>query len=1214
MENFLTRVNHMPYMIHPLLIRKGFWMKISITFLLLSVLGLQFLLAHDGYGQGLDDEVVTLDVQSKQLGDVLREIEKQTTYRFAYNASQVDQYRVNLDSGSRSLSRTLELILAEIPLEYKVIKNKFIVLSAATRSIRRAAAPPLMKKELPAPVLKIPPLNVSGMVTDEDGEALIGVNVQVKGTSHGTATDFDGQYELNDVDENAVLVFSYVGFHTQEVAIGGRTAIDVVMQSDAQLLEEVVVVGYGSQMRRDLTGSVAVVDVADLKAQPSASPIDGLQGKAPGVQIISDGAPGSTPQIRIRGFSTINNNDPLYVIDGVPFEGKLSWLNSNDIESMQVLKDASAASIYGARANNGVVIITTRTGKVGEPRISFDTYYGTQSPNRNRFPEFLNPQQYGEYVYQHYINAGKTPGLSGTTGSNYGFDPTKPVLPDYLVAGNKTGHNVTAEDADPSKYNYSLEDPGQYYQITKANKEGTNWFEEITQNAPMQNYQLSISGGSDKATYALSGGYFDQGGTYKYTHFKRYTLRSNTQFKVLNDRVTIGENLQYSYTAGNGFGVNVNTAGDYQGEESPIGWAYRIQTIVPVYDIMGNFAGTRGDKLGNADNPLSILYRGKDNINNSNQFFGNTFADVKILDELNFRTNFGLRYETWNGKSIGYPNPERSEGNFDNNTLSEYQGIGREWTWTNTLTYTNNFNDIHGLTLLLGTEAISGMSHSLDGGGRDFFVTGDLDYYYINTAATNNAGSSGGSSSLFSVFGRADYSYMSKYLISATLRRDGSSNFGPENRYGLFPAASVAWRLSGEEFMNNATWMDDMKIRVGYGVTGNQSIPSFQYLRRFASGINTSSYPISGSELSSGLWTSNYDNAAIKWEERKSVNFGIDYALFNYMFDGSIEWFNTQTDGVLYPVPQPSAAVGAGASPFINSGDIKNTGVEFSLNYHHNPSASAGQFQFDVGFSISSYKNTLVSLAPTVEEQPYLTLRGVTTSVMKENAPLGAFYGYQVIGINQSEEDIENSPSYSGARVGGFKFADVSGPEGEPDGIIDGFDRTVIGNPHPDFIYSLSLNAAYKNFDVNMFFNGSQGNDLFDLTRQYTDFYAFPGAVSVRTLDAWSPENPNSMMPSPYNEPPSIEVQSSSYYVQDGSFFRMKNLQLGYTVPFADLGISHISNLRVYVSATNLFTITSYSGMDPEVSQYSSTFTAPGVDMGVYPVPRQFLVGLNVTF
>lgn len=1173
------------------------------------------------------------------LVEAIQTIGKKYHVLFSYDRAWVKDITVLYDPAeSNDLNEELEMVLNQTDLKYRVFDSKYVAVyrDKEVKTIPRKNKIPKVEyepeKEKKAAVKRNPRevstlsneslhelylhklvINVSGTVMDASGAPLIGVNVLVQGTDNGTSTDLDGRFTLEDLDENAILVFSYIGYQTQQVALGGRTNLLVTMVEDLTTLEEVVVVGYGTQLKKDLTGSVAVVDVRDMKAQPAASPIESLQGKATGVHIINDGAPGATPQIRIRGFSTINNNNPLYIIDGVPYEGKLSWLNSSDIESLQVLKDASAASIYGARANNGVVIITTKNGQPGDPKISFNMYYGTQRPNRSRFPEFLNPQQYGEYVYQRYINAGKTPGLTGTTGTNYGSDPLTPVLPDYLVAGTKTGHEVTAADADPSKYNYSLEDPSQFYQITKANKEGTNWFEEITRNAPMQNYQLSISGGTDKSSYALSGGFFDQKGTFKYTKFKRYTLRSNTSFKLFNDRVTIGENFQYSHTSGNGFGVNENTSGSYQGEASPIGWAYRIQTIVPVYDIKGNFGGTRGDKLGNADNPLAILYRGKDNINNSNQLFGNTYADIQILDDLKFRTNFGLRYEEWGGKSIGYPNPERSEASFDNNVLNEYQGDGQEWTWTNTLTYAHNFNDIHRLTVLAGTEAIKGSYHSLNGSGRDFFVTGDLNYYYINTAASNSAGSSGGTSSLFSIFGRVDYSFMSKYLLSATLRRDGSSNFGPENRFGLFPAASAAWRLSEESFTDNAVWMDDMKIRAGYGVTGNQSIPSFQYLRRFASSINSSSYPITGGELASGLWTSNYDNAAIKWEERTSVNVGLDYSLFNYAIDGSIDWFSTETDGVLYPVPQPTAAVGKGSSPFINSGDIKNTGIEFAINYHHNLSANSDAFAFDIGASISSYKNTLVNLAPTVSEQPYLTLRGVTTSIMKAGAPLGAFYGYQVIGINQSESDIESSATYTGARVGGFKYEDVSGPEDVPDGIIDGFDRTVIGNPHPDFIYSLSFNAAYKNFDLTMFFNGTQGNELFDLTRQYTDFYAFPGAVSVRTLDAWSPENPESMIPSAYDEPPTIEFQSSSYYVQDGSFFRMKNLQLGYTLPVEDLFNSPYTSLRVYVSATNLFTITSYSGMDPEVSQYSSTFTAPGVDMGVYPIPRQYLVGVNIS-
>ncbi|RAV28498.1 SusC/RagA family TonB-linked outer membrane protein [Sinomicrobium soli] len=1053
-------------------------------------------------------------------------------------------------------------------------------------------------------------LSITGKVTAEDGMPLAGASIMEKGTSNGVVTDFDGNYEIEVHSDKAVLVVSYVGFKTLEVPVDGKAMVNVTLQEDLAKLEEVVVVGYGTQRKKDLTGAVAVVDVNELKQQPAASPVEGLQGKATGVQIINSGAPGATPQIRIRGFSTINNNDPLYVIDGMPYEGKLSWLSANDIESMQVLKDASAASIYGARANNGVVIVTTRKGVKGKPRITFDTYYGVQTPNRSRFPEFLNPQQYGEYVYRQYINKpGATPGTDATTGANYGSDPTRPTLPEYLLAGTAEGHNITAADADPSRYRYVM-DPEQYYTIVKANQKGTDWFDVITRDAPIRNHQLSILGGGDNATYAFSASAFKQEGTFRHTGFERYTVRSNSQFTFLDDRLTIGENIQYSATKGVGFGVNENTSGSYQAEDSPIGWAYRIQTIIPVYDINGNFAGTKGDKMGNADNPLAVLYRAKDNINKSNQFFGSAYADLELLKGLNFRTTFGIRYENFDGKSIGYPNPERSEGSYTNNTLEEYQGYNKEWTWSNTATYKATFNDIHDLTVLAGTEAVESNYRQLTGTGNDFFISGDLDYYYLGTAANTSANSEGANSSLFSVFGRVDYSFDDRYLFSATVRRDGSSNFGPDNRYGTFPAGSFAWRLSNERFMEPLSWVDDLKFRAGYGVTGNQRIPTFQYLRQYASGINQSFYPIGGgNDLSSGIWTSNYDNPDAKWEELKSVNLGLDFTLLNNSLDGSVEWFDRRTDGVLYPVPQPSAAVGTGASPFINSGKIKNAGVEIELNYHFNPYAAEGDFRFDVGAFFSKYSNDVMELAPTVSEQPYLTLRGVTTSVLKAGAPFGSFYGYQVDGIFQSEEDIAGNPSYDGARVGGFKFADVN-----HDGVIDGDDRTVIGNPHPDFIYSLSLNAEYKRFDISMFFNGSQGNDIFDLTRQYTDLFAFPGAVSTRTLNAWSPENPNSRMPSAYADAPSFERQSSSYYVQDGSFFRMKNLQIGYTVPVEDIFQGYVSNLRIYASATNLFLITGYSGMDPEVSQYSSTFSAPGVDMGVYPVPRQYLLGFSVTF
>ncbi|SEA46125.1 TonB-linked outer membrane protein, SusC/RagA family [Arachidicoccus rhizosphaerae] len=1048
---------------------------------------------------------------------------------------------------------------------------------------------------------------VSGKVTSEKGAPLPNASVELLGKNQGTTTDENGQYSIQAATGD-VLQFSSVGYKKASFTVGNDPVINMQLTPTNSDLSDVIVVGYGTMQKKDLTGSVAVVDMNEVKDQPAASPVEAMQGKAAGVQIINDGSPGATPQIRIRGFSTINNNDPLFIIDGMPYTGKLSWLSAEDIESMQVLKDASAASIYGSRANNGVVIITTKKGKTGPPRISITSYYGIQSPNKGTFPDYMNPQQYADYLFAAVKNAGIA--IDGkSVGTNYGTGD-QPTLPEYLLAGSKTGQEVTAADADPSKYRYS-QDASTFYQITKANQQGTNWFDVITHKAPMQSHEISILGGGENANYAISGGYFKQDGTIRYTGFERAQVRANSQFKTLNDHLTIGENMQYSRSKFNGFSTNTNTAGSYQGEGSPIGWAYRIQTIIPVYDIQGNFAGTKGSMLGNAENPLAVLYRAKDNINTDNQFFGSAYADLEILKGLNLKTTYGLRYDNYTNLSIGYPNPEFSEGNYTNNPLNESQGYATEWTWTNTLTYKHTFAEKNDLTLLAGTEAVNSTGRVLSGSGNSFFIFGDINYYYLDAASTNkSSGSSGYESSLYSLFARADYDYADKYLLSATIRRDGSSNFGPNHRYGNFPAASLAWRISNENFMKGADWINDLKLRVGYGATGNQSIPSFQYLTTFQASQNTSSYPVEGTSLASGIWSNSYSNPDVKWEELKSWNAGLDFTILDHSFDGSLDFYNRKTSDMLYPVPQPAQAVGGGSSPYVNIGSMTNKGVELGVNYHYHQNARKDEFKFDLGFNISKNINKLVELAPTVTEQIYGSFRSINTSILRAGEVFGAFYGYKVTGIYQSTEDIANTPSYDGARVGGQKYADINN-----DGVIDANDRTIIGNPHPDFIYSLSFNATWKRWDLSMFFNASQGNDIFDATRYYTDFSAFDGAVSTRLLNAWSPTNTGSHVPAPYRNPSAMELESNSYYIQDGSYFRMKNIQLGYTFPTENwFKNKEVKSLRAYISASNLFTITGYSGLDPEVSQFSSTFSAPGVDLGVYPASRQFIFGLNVTF
>lgn len=1060
---------------------------------------------------------------------------------------------------------------------------------------------------------------VVGKVIDSTtNQPIPGVNVQVKGSTISTVTDDQGNFSINVPANGTTLYISNTSFSPQSIIISGRSDIGtVLLRESANQLEQVVVVGYGTQRKKDLTGAVSTVNMGEVKAQPAASPIEALQGKALGVQIINDGSPGATPQIRIRGNSTINNNDPLYIIDGMPFTGNLSWLSPNDIESMQVLKDASAASIYGARANNGVVIVTTKKGrKNGPPKVSLDAYYGTQSPNKGTFPKFMNPMQFAEYLYTAFKNAGLTPGTDGTTGSNYGTDPNKPTLPTYLLAGTATGQKVTDANADPSKYRYT-QDASTFYQITKANQAGTNWFDAISHNAPSQNYQLSVLGGGENSSYALSGGYLNQEGIIKYTGFKRYNIRANTNFTVLGGHLTLGENIQYSYDEGYGFATNVNTPGQYIGEGSPIGWAFRQQTIIPVYDIMGNFAGSKGDKLGNAENPLAVLYRAKDNKSSNSRFFGNAFADLKIIDGLNIRSSYGVGYNNYRWISISYPNPEFSEGNYTSNPLTEGSGYTFDGTWTNTATYKHKFNKKHDLTVMIGSEAVKHRDRTLTGTGNGFFVFGDLNYYYIGAASTGvSANSYGGNNTLFSLFGRVDYSFDDKYLIAATIRRDGSSMFGPDHKYGNFPSVSAAWRVSHEAFLQNIKWINDLKLRAGYGETGNQTIPAFQYMRSYQSTITQSSYPINGTALSSGVWTNSYDNPDIKWEALKSWNVGVDFTLFGNILEGSFDVYNKKTTDMLYPVPYPAQAVGGGGSAWRNVGTMSNKGFEVALTYHYLPAYnSKDAFKFDITGSLSRNINKVVELAPGITNQTIYTVRSLTTSILEPGQPLGAFYGYKVTGIYQSQQDIANSPHYDGARIGGLKYADVAGPNGSgPDGVIDANDRTIIGNPFPKFFYSLGFNAYYKNFDLLMFFNGSYKNQIFDATRYYTDFNAFDGALSTRLLNAWSPTNTGSSIPSPYRNPSSYELASNSYYVQDGSYLRMKNLQIGYTVKFNQKVKNYISNLRAYLGVTNLFTITHYSGLDPEVSSVPGTFSAPGVDLGIYPAARQYMVGLNVTF
>ncbi|MBW3546023.1 MAG: SusC/RagA family TonB-linked outer membrane protein, partial [Bacteroidetes bacterium] len=645
---------------------------------------------------------------------------------------------------------------------------------------------------------------VSGTVTDsQNGEALPGVAIRVKGTARGAVTDLNGAYTVEAAGTD-VLVFSFVGYVDNEVPINNRTSINVQLSPDEETLSEVVVTGYTTQRREDITGAVSIVNTEELMATPAGNVQQQLQGRVSGVTTSGSGEPGAGAKVRIRGFGTLGNNDPLYIIDGVPTQN-VGNINPNDVESMQVLKDASSASIYGSRAANGVVIITTKKGKVGVPRITLDSYYGTQIAPRG--PELLNTQQLGDLLWQSARNAGQDP-----QNAQYG-NGAEPQIPDFILAGDQSGVMEGDPATNPELYNIDFSRPR--HQIVRANKEGTDWWDEVFDPAPIQNHQLTISGGTEASQYNVGFNYFNQEGIAKYTGYDRFALRANTQFTV-KDRLRIGENLQVSYNQSN------TTPGGQGGGENAILQIYRMQPIVPVYDIMGNFAGTAGTNLGNASNPVADLFRARNNQNNATRLFGNIFAELDIVKNFTARTSFGVDYETRYGQFFQQRTYERSE-NINTNSLTERNDFDQDWTWTNTFVYKNQFGDMHDLTVLAGTEAVKNTGRGV-GGRRLNFFSEDPNFWVLDRGdpVGQNNFSYINVSTLYSLFGRVDYTLANKYLINATLRRDGSSRFGSEVRYGTFPAFSLGWRVSEEGFMQDIGFLDDLKVRGGWGKMGNQ--------------------------------------------------------------------------------------------------------------------------------------------------------------------------------------------------------------------------------------------------------------------------------------------------------------------------------------------------------------------------------------------------------
>ena len=1010
-------------------------------------------------------------------------------------------------------------------------------------------------------------VNVSGVIKDATGETVIGASVMVKGTKTGTVTDFDGRFHV-ECTPGATLVISYIGYQTQEVK--AADGMNVVLQEAANDLNEVVVTGYTTQRKADLTGAISVVSVDDIAKQNENNPIKALQGRVPGMNISADGSPSGTATVRIRGIGTLNNNDPLYIVDGIPTKAGMHELNGNDIESIQVLKDAASASIYGSRAANGVIIITTKKGKEGKIKVDFDGSIAVSTYAHKM--KVLNAKEYGQVMWQAYVNDGMDP---NTNGLGYRYDWG------YNAQGTPVLNGVSMK-----KY---LDDAG----TTPA--ADTDWFDETTRTGVIQQYNVSVSNGSDKGSSFFSLGYYKNLGIIKTSDFNRFSARMNTEYKLLkNKMLTVGEHFTLNRTsevqAPGGFLQNV----------------LQFNPSLPIYTEDGNYAGPVG---GYPDryNPVAVLERNKDNRYTYWRMFGDAYLNLNPFKDFNIRTTFGLDYSQKQQRFFTYP---VTEGNVANNKngVEAKQEHWTKWMWNAVATYNMELGK-NRIDLMAGME-LNRQDDIYFSGYKEGFSILNPDYMWPDAGTTNPQAYGGGSGySLVSFFGKANYNYADKYMASFTIRRDGSSRFGKNNRYATFPSVSAGWRINQESFLKKASWIDDLKIRASWGQTGNQEIDNLARYTLYVSnyGVNENggqsygtSYDIvgtnGGSTLASGFKRNQIGNDNIKWETTTQTDLGFDFAFFRNTLYGNFDWYFKKTKDILVNMPG-IAVMGEGSSQWINAGEMENRGFEFNIGYRNQTHFG---LKYDVTANISSYRNKITALPTTVAANGTFGGNGVKSVI---GHPMGAQVGYVADGIFKSQEEIDNHATQEGAGLGRIRWKDLTG-----DGKITEADQTWIYNPVPDFTYGFNIYLEYKNFDFTAFFQGVQGVDIISDLKKETDIWAGLNIGFLnkgkRLLDAWSATNPDSNVPALSLSDNNNEKRVSSYWVENGSYLKLRTIQFGYNFPQTIASKLAMQRLRMYVSAQNLFTIksSSFTGVDPENPNYG------------YPIPLNITFGLNVTF
>jgi TonB-dependent starch-binding outer membrane protein SusC len=1071
-----------------------------------------------------------------------------------------------------TVEENLKRLLSPFGLEYKKVKKDsyMVKLRKQIKTRDDDQERDIQTSDLNAPkevqVFESAPLTplaftVTGKITDETSSPLPGVNILEKGTTNGTVTDAEGAFTINVTDANAVLLVTYIGYTMEEIAVAGRSTIDVKMTPDVKSLSEVVVIGYGAVRQRDLTGSVSSVKSTDLRMTPTPNLQQALQGRAAGVDVVQGGGnPGAVPRIRIRGSNSISgNNDPLYVVDGFPTTGGIESLNPGDIESIEVLKDASATAIYGSRGANGVILITTRNGKSGSTKIDFEHFTGFNYISNP--PEMLNTEQFRQLAQEAVENNGRT------------FVETRTI----------------------------------------DNEANTNWLDQILQTGIQQNYQLSLSGGNDKTKFLISGNYYNEKGIVKNSDFTRANVRFNLSSQVTDKlkfgiNTTVGRNLDNSLPTGGDGGVD---------RGGVISTSLFVPPTVPISDPnTGNYIfNYELYRIFNpANNQTAVQnYQGQNpvsmvnelvNINSVFRILGNTFAEYEIIKGLKFKTLWGVSINYNKRNQYTPSNTFTVAGTRGAATVSMAEGYN--WLNENTLNYDKVLGK-HSVGVLAGYTIQRDKREDLAGNAQNF-VSDAFQFNSLEQGAVVGTGSGASDWTILSYLGRINYIFSDKYLVTLTGRYDGSSRFSANNKYAFFPSGSIAWRISEESFLKDQQIVSDLKLRFGYGVTGNTPSSSYQSLARLNNGPTSggpSNNYVFGGTASTGTALGGLGNPDLKWEKTVQYNAGLDIAFLDGRVSASLDFYSKVTQDLLLPVNLPGHL---GVTSILrNLGEVENKGIEFTIN---GTIIDRNQLKWTSSFNLTANRNKVLTLNGSAEQiigqGPFFASIN-QYAIIREGQPLGAFYGYRADGIFQSVEEVNAHGVQNGKAPGEIRYVDE-----DVSGTVDGSDRLIIGNPYPDFIGGLNNTVTYKGFDLNVFITGTLGVDRFNMTRYGTESLNGIFNNSTTVLNRWTPTNPSNDIPRAFSG--TRVWRPSTREVEDASYLRFRTITLGYSLPQNVLERIKVRSARIYATGFNLFTITNYSGFDPESTSTVTSDTVFGADFGSYPRPKTFVFGVSIGF